>query len=425
MEDQPPGALKDNLYLSRYAYTGKLICESPLPQLNLVVTIPCCNEPDLISSLEALHQCEIGQLHIEVIVVINEGINAAAAVSQQNTATFDEATRWAEKNSDHQRKFHIIYKNDLPPKHAGVGLARKIAMDEAVRRFDAIGKPEGVIVCFDADSSCDLNYLQVIHDFFLKHHKAPGCSIYFEHPLGGDHESEVYEAIVDYELFLRYYVNALRFAKYPYAYETIGSSMAVRSAAYQKQGGMNRRKAGEDFYFLHRIIPLGNFGEINNTRVIPSPRRSDRVPFGTGKAVNDWLENKELLTYSPATFRDLKDFIDRVDKLYNIDPPGLEEFIKALPECVSAFLALNAFGQEVARINRHAASPETFIKQFYYWFDGFKVLKYVHYARDNFYPNMAVKDAAGELLRMVNRDSSDLDSRGLLEVYRMGDRVPL
>ena len=87
--------------------------------------------------------------------------------------------------------------------------------------------------------------------------RSPGCSIYFEHPLHGPLEPKVYEAIAAYELHLRYYVQALRYAAFPYAHHTIGSSMAVRADAYAKQGGMNKRQAGEDFYFLHKIIPLG------------------------------------------------------------------------------------------------------------------------------------------------------------------------
>ena len=36
----------------------------------------------------------------------------------------------------------------------GVGLARKTGMDEAVRRFNAINNPEGIILNLDADCTC-------------------------------------------------------------------------------------------------------------------------------------------------------------------------------------------------------------------------------------------------------------------------------
>ena len=40
----------------------------------------------------------------------------------------------------------------------GVGLARKTGMDEAVRRFDIINNPEGVILSLDADCTVEHNY---------------------------------------------------------------------------------------------------------------------------------------------------------------------------------------------------------------------------------------------------------------------------
>src|SRR5262249_26021974 len=163
-----------------------------------------------------------------------------------------------------------------------------IGMDEALRRFDAVERPGGVIVGFDADCRCERNYLTAIERHFERNSNSPGCSIYFEHPLNGPLEPAIYEAIAEYELHLRYYVQALRFGGFPHAFHTIGSSMAVRAGVYRKQGGMNKRKAGEDFYFLHKIIPLGGFTNLVETRVIPSPRASDRVPFGTGKAVCDF-----------------------------------------------------------------------------------------------------------------------------------------
>ena len=84
--------------------------------------------------------------------------------------------------------------------------------------------------------------------------------------------------------------------------------MAVRADIYAGQGGMNKRQ-GEDFrIFLHKIIPLGQFGEINNTRVIASPRPSARVPFGTGKAVREFLDNGRIESYPLAAFEDLKVF---------------------------------------------------------------------------------------------------------------------
>lgn len=392
-----------NLYLQRYAYQEKHIDVPPPQNLGIVVTIPCFNEPDLITSLRSLDSCEDPGCAVEVIIVVNEPEDCPKAISATNQQTISDFEEWLRNKKINPRvSYYIIYKNRLPRKHAGVGLARKIAMDEAVRRFEEVNNKWGIIACFDADSQCDKNYLSALRVFFNNTTKPIGCSIYFEHPLAGALDYKNYEAIVEYEIFLRYYVNGLRFAGYPHAYHTIGSSMAISSEIYQKQGGMNRRKAGEDFYFLHKIIPHGTFGDVSDTCIIPSARKSDRVPFGTGKAVADWLVNGELSTYDPQVFDDLAVFLDTVPALYN-HSINLNSYYDQLPPSVKGFLLTQNFTQVLARLRSHATNSSSFIKSFYMWMDGFRVLKYVHFARDNFYPNMHVIRAASQLLYSLEK----------------------
>ncbi|WP_222933101.1 glycosyltransferase family 2 protein, partial [Fulvivirga aurantia] len=337
-----------SIYLERYAFPNQLIESKPKENLALVVTIPCYNEQSLLPCLHSLKNCQLPEgISIEVLVIINESENEAESISNVNQRCFEEAKLWTKDNSTPALSFYILHEK-LPKKHAGVGLARKMIMDEATRRLDAAGKPNGVIVCFDADCTCADNYLTEIYNFFEHNPKSPGASIYFEHPLEGPFEECVYSAIVDYELFLRFYVNALRFADFPHAFETIGSSMAVRASAYQKQGGMNKRKAGEDFYFLHKIIPLGHFGEINATYVFPSPRKSDRVPFGTGRAVNQWLLENKLETYALETFVDLKAFNQLVPTIYE---HSLKTIWKDLPQSMADFIDQYNLQSEIDKIN--------------------------------------------------------------------------
>ena len=283
----------------------------------------------------------------------------------------------------------------MPKKHAGVGLARKIGMDEAVRMFESIDNHDGVILCFDADCHCEPNFLSEVFNYFNNNPASSGCAINFEHPLNGILDDRVYKGITYYELHLRYYVDALKYAEFPYAYHTIGSSMAVRSSAYQKQGGMNRRKAGEDFYFLHKIIPLGHFGEITSTTVYPSPRASNRVPFGTGRAVGEWLagEQEDYLTYHYQIFEDLKIFMNQVDSYFQVDEKGLKELILDLPRSISGFIVSLNFEIKLKEIQGQSTNLQSFRKRFFQWFDGFRVLKYVHFARDNFCPNIPTTEA--------------------------------
>lgn len=264
-------------YLQQRALYPPLIHNKPSLNLGIIIVIPCYDEDFLLLTLMSLKKCELPDCDTEVIVVINHAVTEKKAVIDRNNATYDQALIWAKNNSKTRLKFHLIYEDKLSKKHAGVGLARKIGMDEACFRLEKIKNKKGIIVGFDADSRCQRNYLVAIENHFRAHPKTPAASIHFEHPVMGiDHENSVYDAIVLYELHLRYYVHAQIFTGFPLAVQTIGSSMAVRSDAYQKQGGMNKRKAGEDFYFLHKFTPLGGYSEIKTTTVIPSPRISHR-----------------------------------------------------------------------------------------------------------------------------------------------------
>ncbi len=35
----------------------------------------------------------------------------------------------------------------------------------------------------------------------------------------------------------------------------VGSALAVKALQYVKAGGMNRKQAGEDFYFVQKLVP--------------------------------------------------------------------------------------------------------------------------------------------------------------------------
>ncbi len=380
--------------------------------LGIIIVIPCFNEPNLISSLQSLVHCDLPSCAVEVITVVNASESANEAVLHQNKESIIQAKKWCNENQQNKIKFYFLEENQLPAKEAGVGLARKIGMDEAVRRFDAINKHNGIILCFDADAKCDTNYLVEVEKHFIKHPTTPACSIHFEHPVSGDEFSqEIYNGMLQYELHLRVYKNGLKYCGLPYAFHTIGSSMAVRSIAYQKQNGMNKRKAGEDFYFLQKLIPLGNFTELKTTKVIPSPRISDRVPFGTGKAMQNWLneDKEELLSFHLNSYLDLKQFCDNVADLY------IHEI--TIPKTVQEFLSTIDFEENLLKIRKNSTSKNHFVKLFYNWFNAFKVLKYIHFTRDNYYPNVPIFKGANELLLLLGEQEQP-NLKALLLKYR-------
>ena len=412
------------LYFRRFGFCDRQIATQPEPDLGIVVVIPCFNEPDLIGSLESLWHCERPECSVEVLVIVNSPAGCGEEIQSQNQATLKIAAQWMAQHRHPRLAFHMLHFPGLPAKQAGVGLARKIGMDEALRRFDDVGRTEGIIVGYDADCRSETNYLTALERHFQENPHSPGCSIYFEHPLRGPLSPQVYGAIAAYELHLRYYVQALRHAGFPHAHHTLGSCMAVRADAYRKQGGMNRRKAGEDFYFSHKIIPLGGFTDLTSTTVYPSPRPSDRVPFGTGKAVGDILSGRQIKTYPLDAFLDLKQLVQRVSEMYRGGKDCSSEQLAALPLSVHGFLAKQQFAEGLAEICENTSSEAAFRKRFFRRFDGFRAMKFVHHARDCFYGEGEVEEQAARLLATKNGGQSrGNDLSDLLKIYRGLDRL--
>ena len=96
--------------------------------------------------------------------------------------------------------------------------------------------------------------------------------------------------------------------------------LAVKALPYIKAGGMNRRQAGEDFYFIQKLVPAGGYFSLNSTTVYPSPRPSFRVPFGTGASISKLNESGEpvLLTYNISAFNELKLFFGKAEDYYKL-----------------------------------------------------------------------------------------------------------
>lgn len=409
-----------DFYFQKFCQNERKIKEPVPANLSCIITIPCFKEKQILKALQSLYFCSPTLGNTEVIVILNYPQNRKDDFAEFHTQQFEAIKKWVQKHKKENLKFHIILEA-LPHKDAGVGLARKIAMDEAVRRFQDIENPNGVIVGFDADCTCSTNYLRSIEECF-SNPLVNACSINFEHPYEGiEHDPEIYQAIIYYELYLRYYVEALRYVKFPFAYHTLGSSFAVRAETYIRQGGMNKRKAGEDFYFLHKVIPQGGFAEINDCTVYPSPRTSDRVPFGTGAAVNKIVNHNDFdfLTFCPEAFYALKYFFEAVPLLYNSNQESLKQIVQQLHISIQSFLIKENFLENLLSINNRCNQKNTFEKAFYSWFNGLMVLQYLNFAHGHYFQKSPVSSVSLKILKEKYQiDLDERDCKRILEIFR-------
>jgi len=374
-----------NSYLSKNN-NQKLIEQLPDKATGIIVIIPCFKEPDILQTLESLNQCDLPNFNVEVIVLINHSEVEAEDIKRINQNTKEEVKSWIVENQNQYVKYYVVGPVELRKKWAGAGLARKKGMDEAVRRFNSLEKPDGILVSLDADTLVKKNYLTEIENHFRDNQKHVGATILFEHQKEGLPKKQL-QGIIFYEKFLEYYKNALEFTGYPFSLFTVGSAFAVTAEAYVKRGGMNRRQAGEDFYFLQNLVQLGVVGEIKTTKVYPSARLSDRVPFGTGPILKRWMKGEEdlTLTYNLDAFSDLKQLFEIKEEFFKTDERRFGNILRRLPEPVQQFLNEDKFWYELADLNKNCASLRSFQNRFFQKFNAFKILKFLNFAHEHFY----------------------------------------
>jgi len=392
--------------------------------INTVIVIPALAESErLFRTLGSISRNpEPERLHTMALCVVNNRHPAHAGLSdcEDNQKTLRILDRLihgvmpqeGEREPDLFHDLETILENDLrlacvdasspgremPDKVGGVGLARKIGFDLALPLFDYKNERLRLLLSLDADTLVERNYVSAVRRYF-KTENVPAAVVSFAHSEASNREEQA--AILCYEIFLHYYVLGLLFAKSPYAYHSIGSTMACTAEAYAAVRGMNKRKAGEDFYFLNKLAKLGPIGTVTTTTVHPAPRRSDRVPFGTGRRISRFVSggSREYMVYDPAIFLIVKDWLTVLDSWDGENERTLSSAAAAIHPSLESFLQELHFDDIVLRLKANSGSAATFRKHLSCWFDGFRTLRLINYLSRNVMPPM---DMFSAVERMVS-----------------------
>ena len=412
-------------WLDERALFPELIKDAPDSETGIIVVVPAFNEPDIAILLGSLASCTKPQCKVEIIIVVNARPVADKEAILNNSRCIKNIESWKKENKECFFRLFVFDAGQPLINGWGVGLARKTGMDEALRRFNAIEKPGGVIVCLDADCTVEKNYFISIEENLLNKKERTACSIYFEHPLkGADFMEDIHKYVILYELHLRYFIRGLKYSGFPYAFHTVGSALAVKAFQYVKAGGMNRRQAGEDFYFVQKLVQLGGYFALNNTTVYPSPRESLRVPFGTGAAISRLMNNsgETFLTYDFGAFRELRSLFATAGNLFQSNNRETGEYYRELPEGLRSFIDEKEWPSKIAEIRGNTSGYGSFMKRFFGWFNMFRIVKYLNHVHTGIFRRQPVPDSACDLLLSEGHKIDLRDSLDLLIYYRSTDK---
>jgi len=433
-------------YLKKYsAGTSWNLVAGDIENISQVVVIPAYAEKEMLfSTLSSLAQNHPSSLEYSLILcVINNKSDTPSEQVSNNQTTIEYLDALVRKKdlgkfksdqkvypqllkiADTQLKLSYIDASskgcEIPKSDGGVGMARKVGMDMGLRLLRKSCSEKKLIISLDADTLVQTNYLSAIKNYFTS--KIKTAIVAYEHQMPDNYEGQA--AICCYEIFLRYWVLGLKYAKSPWAFHSIGSTIVTSTDSYLKVRGMNRREAGEDFYFLNKLAKIGSIDYIRNTCVFPSARSSSRVPFGTGKAVERFLSDrkKEYLLYDPRIFIIISQWLEFMNTAFLIREDEILIQANRINPALKLFLEDSRFADAWSKIRRNAKEEKTRRHHFHDWFDGFKTFKLIKYLTKTVYPQIDMFEALAEILTLLGISRSKINTR--TNIPKLEDQMEL
>ena len=344
------------------------ISSMPIKKFQYIVIIPAYAELEYIGdTLDSLSQCELDSFDsVLVVVVVNNETDAHFKIFDNN-----QKTLLSLKNRKDLFSLVVIDASSdgmsISGTRAGVGMARRIGMDFGLK----FAYPHSLLFSLDADSLVARTYFKEIQSHFNTTDSV-ALVVGFSHSKSKNLHLEI--AIRQYEVFLRNTAKHLAEAGSPFGYVSMGSTIICKADAYASIGGMPRRKATEDFYFLQEFAKFKRVDKIDSILVYPSSRESERVYLGTGFRISQANKGKNLgdLSYPTEAFNVLKGWL-------LIAMGGYRESINEImikAEKLSLILYDYLMEENIKKIwdpLRESSPTEIhFQKQFHRWFNALK-----------------------------------------------------
>ncbi|MBQ5424987.1 MAG: hypothetical protein IIU33_07150, partial [Bacteroidales bacterium] len=380
---------------------------NPRSDTGIIVVIPCYDDDFIFTTLRSLDSADRPPCSVEVIVVVNSAEDTDVAVVETNRRIYASLC----EKKDSYRNFALLpyIIEGVPHKIAGVGNARKVGMDEAVWRFATIENPRGVIVSLDADCLVAEDYFTEIYSrFYCAKDHPNACTLQFRHNFDEKlYSKQEIVACRRYEMYLRYFRLAQKVAGIPQCLHTIGSCLAVTAETYALMGGMARRQAGEDFYFLQKLALQSKVASVDKPIVFPAPSVSERVPFGTGRSVKKIIETGSCKVYNFGLFLLLKEFYSAFPSLYDGD--------STVPSEIIEFVGEQKFKSLVDECRKNTSDRKSFVKRMFAKFDVFFMIRFLNsFSESKIYPPEEIEVAVVNLIEYYgDKDVENLYSKVL------------
>lgn len=361
-------------YLEKHALLPPLIEVKPKPGLGFVLVVSGSDPRGVLITLDAIDACTRPPVPVEVLVVFHIGEATTAVDKLGQLAAREAAVEWITKHAKSAYAYHILDLPDVAPKDFGEGLTRKLAFDEGMRRLHAAGNPSGLLIWLDGGVMPDFSYLKDLHTYFQRNHRTTSCTVGF------------YTLTEAEELTLRYAMQGLRSMGHPHAHYHMASTVVVRGTAYEQSSGMNRRKAGADFHFLHKLTPLGLHDDFPSTRLLycfPVPG----------------LKAQEMV-FAPEAYVVLRRFVESVFENWQMPAMEVVSLAEDVHPAIGLWMAVQDVQDRIMDIQASAPGAATFRKRFFHWFSLLQVQHFMHFTHPTYFELVPLKAASAAILGM-------------------------
>ena len=385
-------------YRDRYAEPESGLAAFCPDSFDVVMVVPVCAES--ATFVDGYRAAASGAGRLLVIAVLNGRIGADESVHALNARCMRElSARFSLRPLEsggwlgHDASMSMLVvdrfttNRRLPPRQ-GVGLARKVGADIALELIVQRRVRHPFVAMTDADTHLPEDYFGRLAEL------EPDCSAavfpFWHEPMGEHH---VDRATALYEIRLRYIQRGLQWANSPYAFHTVGSTIAVHALSYAQVRGVPRREAAEDFYLLGKLSKLRPVARVKGKPVRIRSRISRRVPFGTGAETARLTGGEGLELYHPDCFAAIRDATRCLQCVSESPNRSARELLAQLNPLVKGFLESQGALAAWPKLCEQSPTPLAQLRRLHDWFDGFRTLKLIHHVRHHAASSLPWQDA--------------------------------
>ena len=329
-------------------------------------------------------------------MVWNSHESELQATSTEHALLAQAAHSWCERNAPWFTLQNLMC-DALPAARPGLAMARKVGLDEALRRMDN-AVHESILILSSADVRYSRDYFVSVSEGLLYAQVPGACYSQFQYSGAGETDT-VKRAAVLYELYLHYLNVGASLCGFPYPLVVPAPAISLTATAYVKAGGYAATYNEQSTAFLARLNELGNFKRLPQAQLTLLARNQVR-PGSEGARTIARMSRRgrsRLYVPHPNGFVLLYHLFSSLPELYLAQHLKLRQVVD-LGAPVHRYFDKLFFDEHIAKLRQNSRHLASFQERFFHWFNAARVMQFLKFLSDEIHPPMHVEHSLNVLL---------------------------